>query len=152
MTLQTRVDIEDMAERISADLEKAQYLISKTDNEISKLLHQKISSSKEWTLALYSLGDPNMSLSIIFDYLMYARETANQIAKQLIDKRLLERNEDMNICDITEQKIKDAKALADEIWAKHIDNGMKFQPDDAKNLINAIWILNGMYEADKRHN
>jgi len=54
----------------------------------------------------------------------------------------------MSICDITEQKIKDAKSLADEIWLKHIDNGMKFQPDDAKNLINAIWLINGMYESD----
>ena len=56
----------------------------------------------------------------------------------------------MNICDITEQRIQEAKKLADEIWNKHIDNNMQFQPEDAKKLINAIWLLNGMYEADKR--
>lgn len=148
MTLQTNVDIEDMTEKISTDLEKAQYLINKTDNEISKLLHQNISSLKEWNLALYSLGDPNMCLSIAFDYLVAARETSEKVTRHIMKNRLQIRGEDMKICEITEQRIREAKKLADEIWNKHIDNNMQFKPDDAKQLISAIWKINGMYEAD----
>jgi hypothetical protein len=56
----------------------------------------------------------------------------------------------MNISGITEDRIKEAKALADTIWEKHIDNNMQFEQEDAKRLISAIWLLNGMYEADVR--
>lgn len=54
----------------------------------------------------------------------------------------------MEISGITEKKIQEAKQLADSIWSKHIDNNMKFDQEDAKQLISAIWQLNGMYECD----
>lgn len=56
----------------------------------------------------------------------------------------------MNISGITEDRIQEAKKLADTLWEKHIDNNMQFEQEDAKQLISAIWLLNGMYEADVR--
>lgn len=56
----------------------------------------------------------------------------------------------VNICEGTEREIQDAKKLADDIWKKHVDTKKDISQEDSKALMHAIWLINGMYEGNKR--